>query len=181
MKLTTILKDLKEFAKQQKFVNSVFLGSVYDNWNSTPNNGYGSINIDITSATISGNMQQLQISLYYGDRMVQDGSNEYEVKATGELVLANIINYASTLGDVFDDYTITFFRQQFADDLAGAYVEFTLEVTRDIDSCTIDEYTSEYDDLIARLYAAIEAYAQENDELSILLKDILHKLTSERV
>ena len=182
MNLQQLLNEISTFAIQQKWINGVTLGSVYDNWNASIEKKYGLLNIDIPSTIVNENMQQMHVMLYYGDRLAQDNSNEYEIKTTAELVLNNIINYiADKIGDVTEGWQINFFVQQFADQLAGGYVEFDVEVTKPIDSCTIDEYTTEYDDLIARLYAAIEAYAQENDELSILLKDILRKLTSERI
>jgi len=61
-------------------------------------------------------MQQMHVMLYYGDRLAQDNSNEYEIKTTAELVLNNIINYiADKIGDVTEGWQINFFVQQFAD------------------------------------------------------------------
>jgi hypothetical protein len=95
--------------------------------------------------------------------------------------LNSIINYAAKIGDVNDGWTINYFEQQFADYCAGGYVQFNLEVPNEMGDCLIDEYEDSEEDLIERLKEAIRQYEEENVELSILLKEILHKLTGEIV
>ena len=119
--------------------------------------------------------------LYYADRLTNDHSNEYEIKTTAELVLNNIVNYCAEIGDVNEGWTITFFTQQFADELAGGYVSFYVEMEKPIGECLIDEYKDDDEELIDRLKEAIRQYAEENEELALLLKEILFKLTAEIV
>lgn len=114
--------------------------------------------------------------LYYADRLTNDHSNEYEIKTTAELVLNNIVNYCAEIGDVNEGWTINFFTQQFADELAGGYVSFNVEIEKPIGDCLIDEYEDEDGDLIERLKEAIRQYEAENPELTELLKEILYKL-----
>lgn len=179
MKLTQVLDKLKRFTAQQNFVNYVSVGDVYENWNGQPNIKYGAVNFDIPQTIINENMQQMQIYMYYADRLTNDHANEYAVKTTAEAVLTNIVNYLAEIGDVVDGYTINFFTQKFADDLAGAYLQLTFETERDLEGCLIDEYEDEDEDLIERLKEAIREYEAENAELALLLKEILYKLTSE--
>ena len=47
MNLQQLLHKIESFAKQQKFVNSVTIGDVYENWNGEPNKKYGALNIDV--------------------------------------------------------------------------------------------------------------------------------------
>ena len=176
MNLQQFLHKLENFAKHQKFINSVTIGDVYEHWNGDPDKKYGALNIDTPQLIVNSNMQQLQVFLYYGDRLVQDHSNEYEIKTTAELVLNNIINYCAQIGDVNEGWTINFFTQQFADELAGGYVSFYVEIEKPIGDCLIDEYKDEDEDLIERLKEDIRQYEKENPELTELLNEILHKL-----
>ena len=179
MNLQQLLHKIENFAKQQKFVNSVTIGDVYENWNGDPDKKYGALNIDIPQLIVNSNMQQMQVYLYYADRLAHDHSNEYEIKTTAELVLNNIINYCAELGDITEGWTINFFTQQFADELAGGYVSFYVEIEKPIGDCLIDEYEDEDDSLIERLKEAIRQYEEENAELALLLKDILFRLEGE--
>jgi len=179
MNLQQLLHKIESFAKQQKFVNSVTIGDVYENWNGDPDKKYGALNIDIPQLIVNSNMQQMQVYLYYADRLAHDHSNEYEIKTTAELVLNNIINYCAELGDITEGWTINFFTQQFADELAGGYVSFYVEIEKPIGDCLIDEYEDEDDSLIERLKEAIRQYEEENAELALLLKDILFRLEGE--
>ena len=89
------------------------------------------------------------------------------------------MNYAAEIGDVDDGWTINYFEQQFADYCAGGYVQFNLEVPNVMGDCLIDEYKVDDEKLIERLEEAIRQYEKENEELALLLKEILYKLTSE--
>lgn len=179
MNLQQLLHKIKSFAKQQKFVNSVTIGDVYEHWNGVPDKKYGALNIDVPQLTVNSNMQQIQVILYYADRLTNDHSNEYEIKTTAELVLNNIVNYCAQIGDVNEGWTITFFTQQFADELAGGYVSFYVEIEKPIGDCLIDEYQDEDKQLIEHLKEAIIKYESENAELALLLKDILFRIEGE--
>lgn len=181
MNLIQILKKLKAFGEAQKFINQVTIGDVYENWNGKPNMQYGALNLDVPNITVNSNLQSLQIYMYYADRLEHDHSNEYEIKTTAELVLNNIVNYAAELGDVDEGWQINFFNQQFADDLAGAWVSFYLEVQKPLGDCLIDTYEGEHEDIIERLKAIINQLEEENAELALELKEILYKLTAEIV
>lgn len=181
MNLQQLLHKIESFAKQQKFVNSVTIGDVYENWNGEPNKKYGALNIDVPQLTVNSNTQQMQVFLYYSDRLTNDHSNEYEIKTTAELVLNNIVNYCAEIGDVTEGWTINFFTQQFADELAGGYVSFYVEIEKPIGDCLIDEYKDDDEELIDRLKEVIKQYEKDNEELALLLKEILYKITAEIV
>ena len=96
-------------------------------------------------------------------------------------MLNSIVNYAAEIGDVDDGWTINYFEQQFADYCAGGYVQFNLEVPNVMGECLIDEYKDDDEKLIEQLEEAIRQYEEENEQLALLLKEILFKLTSEIV
>lgn len=59
MNLQQLLHKIESFAKQQKFVNSVTIGDVYENWNGSPDKKYGALNIDVPQLVVNSNMQQM--------------------------------------------------------------------------------------------------------------------------
>ena len=174
MTIQQILNKLNIYSQQLKFVSTVYNGDIYENLNGHTDIKYGVVNI-----TINENLQVMDIYIYYADRLLQSNSNDYEIKATAELVLTNIINYLSKLGDVYDGYQINFFNQQFTDNLAGGYVQIQFETTRILGDCLIDEYEDDEEKLIERLKEAIRQYEADNAELALLLKEILHKISGE--
>lgn len=182
MKFINILHRLKAYAQANPLVQSVTLGDLYENLNSKPDGLYANVNIDIATAQRDENLIRYQIYLYYTDRLLEDKRNWMNIKDAAETVLESIINYAyQEIGDVDENYTISFFEQQFADYCAGAYVNFYIEVPNELGDCLMDDYISDEQSLIERLKEAIRQYEVENAELALLLKEILFKLTGETV
>ena len=182
MNFIQILKRLETYSMSLPYVNEVNLGDIYEYLNGKPNVKYAAVNIDITQSTRNDNLTSYNVYLYYVDRLKEDKSNWKEIKTVGEQVLSSIINYAARdLGDIDDGWTITFFEQQFVDNCAGAYVNFNLEVPNVLGDCLIDEYEDDEEKLIERLKEAIRQYEEDNAELALLLKEILHKISGEVV
>lgn len=182
MNFLQILKRLEAYSLSLPYVNEANLGDIYEYLNGNPNVKYASVNIDINQSTRTGNLVSYSIYIYYIDRLSEDKTNWKEIKTTAEQVLSSIINYASNMiGDVIDGWVINYFEQQFADNCAGGWVNFSLEVPSVLGDCMIDEYIDENADLVERLMEAIRKYEEENVELGLLLKDILHKISGEVV
>lgn len=181
MNFIQILKKLEAYSLSLPYVHSTNLGDIYEYLNGKPNVKYASVNIDINQSTRNDNLITYSVYLYYVDRLTEDKSNWMEVKTTAEQVLNSIVNYAAEIGDVDDGWTIHYFEQQFADYCAGGYVQFNLEVPNILGECLIDEYKDDDENLIDRLKEAIRQYEEENEQLALLLKEILFKLTAEIV
>lgn len=182
MNFIQILNRLQAYSLSLPYVNDANLGDIYEYLNGKPNVKYAAVNIDITQSTRNDNLTSYNVYLYYIDRLKEDKSNWKEIKTVGEQVLSSIINYAARdLGDIDDGWTITFFEQQFSDYCAGAYVNFNLEVPNVLGDCLIDEYQDDEEKLIERLKEAIRQYEEDNTELALLLKEILHKISGEVV
>lgn len=180
MNFIQILKRLETYSMSLPYVNDVNLGDIYEFLNGKPNVKYASININITQSTRNDNLINYSVYLYYTDRLTEDKSNVFEIWTTAEQVLNSIINYAANvLGDVIDGWVINYFEQQFADNCAGGWVNFNLEVPSVLGDCLIDEYEDDEEKLIERLKEAIRQYEAENAELALLLKEILHKISGE--
>lgn len=180
MNFIQTLKKLEAYSMSLPYVNDVNLGDIYEYLNGRTDIKYASVNIDINQATREESVLRYSIYLYYTDRLNNDNSNWKEIKTTAEQVLQSIINYAGNkLGDVLDGWVINYFEQQFADNCAGGWVNFNLEVKNELGDCMIDEYNDDNDDLINRLIEVIKIYEKDNEDLALLLKEILHKLTGE--
>ena len=180
MNFIQILKRLETYSMSIPYVNEVNLGDIYEFLNGKPNVKYASVNIDINQSTRNDNLISYSVYLYYVDRLTEDKRNWKEIKTTAEQVLNSIINYAANeLGDVIDGWVINYFEQQFADNCAGGWVNFNLEVPSVLGDCLIDEYEDDEEKLIERLKEAIRQYEVENAELALLLKEILHKISGE--
>lgn len=184
MNALTVLNKIKEYASQNSLVGSVTLGDIYENMNSKMDIKYSVVNIDVANVQRAENLVTYEIYMYYSDRLVEDKRNWLEVKTTAENVLHSIINYANAyIGDVDENYTITFFEEQFVDYCAGAWVNFNLECPIELGDCTFesmgDDYWPSDDPLIEKLKEIIREYEEENAELAVILNEILHKLTGE--
>lgn len=177
MNFIQILKRLETYSMSLPYVNEVNLGDIYEYLNGRPNVKYASVNIDINQSTRNDNLISYSVYLYYVDRLAEDKRNWKEIKTTAEQVLNSIINYAANeLGDVDDGWTINYFEQQFADNCAGGWVNFNLEVPNLLGDCMIDEYLDDEQKLIERLKEIIKKIQEENAELALQLKEILYKL-----
>ena len=181
MNFIQILKRLETYSMSLPYVNEVNLGDIYEYLNGRPNVKYASVNIDINQSTRNDNLISYSIYLYYVDRLTDDKSNWKEVKTIAEQALNSIINYAAQIGDVNDGWVINYFEQQFADNCAGAWVNFNLEVPNVLGDCLIDEYEDDEEKLIERLKEAIRQYEVEDAELALLLQEILHKVGGEGI
>lgn len=144
MNIYQLNENIKNIASSITTVNSVFSGDVYENWG----NGeikYGSVNVGIENVSYEGNLTTYSIILYYGDRMLQDGSNEYQIYTDAINTLQSIINVLNefSLVDISIPVQYTPFQQQFADYLAGMYCRVDVMTDSPIGKCAMDEYDTD--------------------------------------
>ena len=182
MNVNNILRTIKNIAASVKTVRSAYDGDVYTIWNTNEVN-YASFVVAISAAGKQENLRTYNLVLYYGDRLMQDGKNKNSIWDDALNTLQSIINKINSLDnfEVDQDYSIRFFEQKFLDDLAGGFVEITLQAEDDLGTCEINDIITEDETLIERLKEEIKKYEAENAELAVLLKDILHRLSGEVV
>ena len=144
MNVKELINIIKEVAKNQPNVESVYDGDVYDNWNAAETK-YASVNIGFDSATYEGQSITYSMVLYYGDRLLQNGKNTNELYSDGIRVLQSIINQLSNDYDINvpDLIVYTPFQQQFFDHLAGVYASVELTVDSELGLCGIDDFDDE--------------------------------------
>lgn len=181
MTVNNIIRIIKEIARQVKTVRSAYDGDVYTIWN-TGEIKYGSFVVGLTSAEKRDNLRVYHLVMYYADRLMQNGKNKNSIWDDAFNTLQTVINELIKNGN-FDceDYTFNCFEQKFLDDLAGAWVELTLYAEDDLGECNMNKIMIDDADLIEKLKALIEKYKQENEELALILKEILYKISGEEI
>lgn len=139
MSIVELIDTIKRIALHQTVIQSAFDGDAYINWNSSEIK-YGSFNVGLKNITYDGNLTTYSLVLYYGDRLLQDGSNANQIYTDGINSLQSIINLLNRASNVEieDDIRYTPFIQNFADYLAGVYttINLTTEVEVDYEQCS---------------------------------------------
>lgn len=182
MNITNLLDTIVDIAKEVKTVRSALKGDVYTKWNAGEIK-YASFVVSVRSVVRNNNMRTYNLVLYYGDRMIQDGSNRESIWDDASNTIQSVINKVENyLGcDVGDDYNIILFEQKFLDLLAGAYAEITIQTEDELGGCEINDLILDNETLIEQLKEAIREYGEREVELTALLKQILFKLNGEVV
>lgn len=135
MTLKSLLDSLSKVAYTIPNVNTVILGDVYQ-LNKLTDVDYSVICIYENNATINNNSITHTVTIFYIDRLVDNGENEYSVKSTGEVILKEILTKLDVLGEIEIDSNkrLNYFTQKFADECAGVYMQ--VDITSDMgDDC----------------------------------------------
>ena len=129
MNTVQLYKYINSITDQIPIIHSYSNKSVYDYWN-TEEVKYGSVVFSLKSVSAREDGTTYSGVLYYGDRVLEDRSNVDALYADGTTVIQTILNTLADSEFVEVSYptTITFFEQEFADQLAGAYANVTLIV-----------------------------------------------------
>lgn len=141
MTLAQLIARMEAVALAQPSVKMVVRNDVF-RLNQEPSADYGvfaytqgqhRVNLDNDTVTYA-------FSLFYVDRLTEDGGNEIEVQSTGVSTLANIIR---TLADELgvDQWTVDTFNQRFKDLCAGAFAGVSFELP--IDYTCADTFNTE--------------------------------------
>lgn len=134
--------NLYEFAKlieracqAHPLVND-FLFSVY-RINDTDNITYPVVALTLNSVTKRQNTIDFNINLLYADRLTDNRDNVLTAQSEGVTVLLEMMNVLSTHTNTLvpDDYQITPFKEQFADNTAGAFVAATIKAPNYLGEC----------------------------------------------
>ena len=81
------------------------------------------------SASIDSNVITYAFTLFYVDRLKNDGSNQIEIQSVGIQTLDNIIRAMDGIGIYTEtSYTFQVFNQRFTDECAGVFCNVNLSV-----------------------------------------------------
>lgn len=179
MNISSLMNKIKEIANSVKTVRSSYDGDVYTVWN-TKEIKYASFVASITSVERTNNLRTYNLVLYYGDRLMSSGANKNSIWDDATNTIQSVINKMSdSLDCEVGDYTIECFEQKFEDYLAGAFVNLQIEIEDELGECEINDMILGEDTLIENLKEAIREYEHKDQQLSLLLKQILFKISGE--
>lgn len=119
------LKDIKKNIVKTNNVETITFGDIYKNWN-VKEIKYPSININLESSTIVNGSVIYKFIITYADNLIEDKRNELQIYDEATTTLYNYIDMFSE-DVVIDSKTFTYFNENFADSVAGAFSE--IEIT----------------------------------------------------
>lgn len=118
-------------------VNNIYEGDVYE-INKNQDTKYPAFVITETQHSGNGtDTMTYGYSLFFIDRLLEDKSNELEIKDWAKRAIENVITNisVSNTGYVKDNYTITTFTERFESLCAGAFSQIRVEVP--VDNCDL--------------------------------------------
>ena len=160
MNIVQLYDYIKQYALTIPIVKSYYNTSVYECWNNQ-NVKYGSVVFAVKSVREQNSIAKFDCVLYYGDRLNDNKTNRDAIQSDAIGVINNIINRLNCSDNIeFVTYPVqsTIFEQKFADELAGAYANITIDLQSTGDCCDYnlldDYYTKEQidnklDDVVA--------------------------------
>ena len=132
MTLRDTILLLERIAADQPAIHTIVRNDVYK-LNTAPSVNYGAF--AWTQGTHSGSIESwgtaFRFSLFYVDRLTEDGSNQIEVQSTACAVLDNILRKLASEGLEVEAWTINTFNEKFADMCAGAFAQVLVRVPKD--------------------------------------------------
>lgn len=137
MTLYELINALLATAKKVPNINYVGTGDIYE-LNNKPNIDYGVFYITQTNHTQGENTIDYTLTLFYVDRVMNDGSNKLAIQSNGITTIGNIINlFLNTYDDVTVNYDIqyTTFLHRFADECSGVFANVTFTTDNNIGIC----------------------------------------------
>lgn len=130
MNIVQLNNFIEKIVSCTETVKSFYTNSVYECWNAEEVK-YGSISFCITETQMRERTMTYDAIIYYGDRLLEDKSNRNAIWSDATQVIQSIIGTVNSVdGEITISYpyNLTLFEQKFADELAGAYAEISIEV-----------------------------------------------------
>lgn len=130
MNIVQLNNFIEKIVSCTETVKSFYTNSVYECWN-TEEVKYGSISFCITKTQMRERTMTYDAIIYYGDRLLEDKSNRNAIWSDATQVIQSIIGTVNSVDgeiSISYPYNLTLFEQKFADELAGAYAEISIEV-----------------------------------------------------
>lgn len=145
MSLPQLYDYIGQIAQTIPIVHSYSNQTPYEYWN-TQEVKYGSVIFAVKTVRTQNNIAKFDCVLYYGDRLNETGSNRDSVQSDAIGVLDSIVsrlNCSDRVEYVTYPFQTTLFEQKFADNLAGAYTNITIDLPATGNCCDynlLDDY-----------------------------------------
>ena len=137
MNIVQLYEYIKQYALTIPIVKSYYNTSVYECWNNQEVK-YGSVVFAVKSVREQNSIAKFDCVLYYGDRLNENKSNRDSIQSDAIGVINNIVNRLNCSNNIeYVTYPVqsTIFEQKFADELAGAYANLTIDLQSTGDCC----------------------------------------------
>jgi hypothetical protein len=145
MNIVQLYDYIGQIAQTIPIVHSYSNQTPYEYWN-THEVKYGSVIFAVKTVRTQNNIAKFDCVLYYGDRLNETGSNRDSVQSDAIGVLDSIVsrlNCSERVEYVTYPFQTTLFEQKFADNLAGAYTNITIDLPATGNCCDynlLDDY-----------------------------------------
>lgn len=139
MTLKELIEKIKTIARKQHNIGYVGEGDIYT-LNSIPNIDYSVIFITQQNHSITADLCEYNINLFYVDRLFCDDTNRLDIQSHGITVINNIINQLTSIFDADVEYPVSFttFTQRFSDECAGVFATLTITTDNEIGICSYE-------------------------------------------
>lgn len=137
--LNQTIKLISDLGSAHEQINTVYFGDVWEFLAQT-DNIYPAMFYTLTGSSISGKQLNLDFSLFFLDRQLQDESNENEVLSDQLLIAQDIISmmrYPKFDWEISDQVTMEFFTEKEEDYLAGVKADLTVTFPMLSDRCQV--------------------------------------------
>lgn len=160
MNIVQLYDYIGQIAQTIPIVHSYSNQTPYEYWNKQEVK-YGSVIFAVKTVRTQNNIAKFDCVLYYGDRLNETGSNRDSVQSDAIGVLDSIVsrlNCSERVEYVTYPFQTTLFEQKFADNLAGAYTNITIDLPATGNCCDynlLDDYytKSQIDDKLENIEA----------------------------
>lgn len=136
--LNQTIKLISDLGLAHEQINTVYFGDVWEFLKT--DNIYPAMFFSLTGSSISGKQLNLDFSLFFLDRQLQDESNENEVLSDQLLIAQDIISmmrYPKFDWEIGDQVSIEFFTEEKEDFLAGVKADVSVSFPMLSDRCQV--------------------------------------------
>lgn len=140
MRYFDFLRDIQEISNSHILVNEYGEGDIYEYLNSGEHK-YPCVFLTVTNLTTSISGTQINFTLFYTDRLVEDNSNKKSIQSTGINVIKQVLSKFEQEHPTFAIDSVNYqpFTEKFADMCAGVFCNVVLENPTD----NIESYDNE--------------------------------------
>lgn len=136
--LNQTIKLISDLGSAHEQINTVYFGDIWEFLKT--DNVYPAMFFSLTGSSISGKQLNLDFSLFFLDRQLQDESNENEVLSDQLLIAQDIISmmrYPKFDWEIGDQVSMEFFTEKEEDYLAGVKADVTVSFPMLSDRCQV--------------------------------------------
>lgn len=139
MNYYNFIKQIKNISLSNGLVNETGEGDIYQHLNSGMHK-YPCVFLTVQNVTFANDIVNVNATLFYVDRLLDNSSNKLEIQSNGITVLSQILDRIAeetVINTVQNVYTL--FEEKFADLCAGQFVTFRASFPNDV-ICSDDEF-----------------------------------------